>query len=151
MVQVTTPDLIEDEFITLISGLTPRHIIGQASSYTHYKRLSKPSTRTRRFTIRFQDYRPHEEGLMGKNFEEMEADMIVTVDYGGIPEQEVQKVAGDDHVFLEDRFQSRKDPTFPGLMWLTSDGYETNEPDNDGDQAQIEHFYIIRWINARAT
>ncbi len=147
----TTPDEIEDDFIELLHGLTPRIMFHKDSKYVHYERKANPSTRARRFTIRWADERTNFEGIMGKNLEEVEADMSIFVDYGGVPEQTVDKVAGDDHRQIEDRLQSRKDPTLPGLMWIESLGYAATDAINEGDQEQFEHLYLVRWIAARAT
>lgn len=86
---------------------------------------------------------------MVENAEIMEVDCLITVDYAGIAEQDIEEVVGSDHHQIEDAIQAIK-ATGIGLYWFQTDGYDISPNDtNEGDGSQYEHVYICRYKRAR--
>ena len=75
--------------------------------------------------------------------------MFITMDYGGVPEQDIAEIVGDDFHFIEDQFQAIKS-TGIGLYWVEGEDYGIAEDDtNKGDGSQFEFLYTVRYKQAR--
>lgn len=145
----TTLDIIENDFKAIMHALTPRYTSQQATGWVWHERMEPPSERTRYFTIRWDPIDTFREGLMGFSAEEVEVEMQIIVDYN-VPEQNLKKIMWDDAMQLDDRFQARKDPTLPGLIWVEYLDYEELAY-NEGDAAQIALIYSVRYLKSRDT
>lgn len=148
--QTITLDEIENDFKALMHDLTPRYVTQQASGWVWHERLEPPSERTRYFTIRWEPIDTFREGLMGFNAEEVEVEMHILTDYGLVPEQQLKKIMWDDIMQLDDHFQARKSPALSGLLWVEFLDYEEFFY-GDGDSAQMDLVFLVRYFKARDT
>lgn len=147
-VSTLTTQEIDSDFRLQLEGITPRYQTKQASKFVYYGKNSSPGWRTRRYTTRFSNLGENEEGLMGLSIEEVIAEYVVTVDYGSVPDEEIEQIAGDDHMVMKELFYSRVDPILPGLMDVRSGGWEESEESSE-EIPQIDHTFEVIFMQER--
>ncbi len=149
MSEPTTLTELKALFIVTINGLTPVFQRGRDSKFRPYQRKSKPTDSLRRYTIRWDDMIPFEDGPMTCNAEIMEVGCLITVDYGGVAEQDIEEMVAADHFQIENAIQNLKS-TGVGLYWFETIGYVISDNDtNEGDGSQYVHNFATRFKRAR--
>lgn len=144
----TTLDTIETAIRTAIEGMTPRYTDGSSSRPWRFYEGQHPvrsDARWYKFSWDTEGYTPG--GFMGPAMVDTTVTMSLVVDYGGVPEHVVKRMAEDDHYQLRDVLNRLKS-TVDGLRWLEAIDWDfANE---DRNQSRIVHQYEVRYMKARA-
>lgn len=144
----TTLDTIEAAIITAIEGMTPRHTLQQdTAGWKNYAGERHPSADARWFRIEWDTVGYVEGGFMGPSWVDTEVTLTIVVDYGGVPSHLVKLVAEDDHYQLRDVLNRLK-ATVGGFRWLEAVDWDFTN--NDPNQRQIAHQYMVRYMKERA-
>jgi hypothetical protein len=148
MATATDLDTIEAAIRIAIETMTPRWQRAGAVGWKFYRKARTVSISARWFRLEWDPRGHRPEGFMGPNMVETDVGLAIVTDYGGVPADEMRKMAEDDHFQLRDVLNRLKN-SVPGLWWVESEGFD-GEADVDVDQAQGTHGFLVRYMKARA-
>ena len=144
----TTLDALEDVLVAAMESTTPRYQRDQQSGWKRHQRRHTPGVSCRVFRLQWDPDGYADDGVFTQGAFTAAATLNIIVDYGGVPDQDLPKMAEDDHYHLRDVFNRLK---------LTTDGLRTVKAidwdyfiENEGDRAQVVHQYEITYLRARA-
>lgn len=149
----TTETLIDEAFTTAIRAITPRMQDGRT---TRVWKLcptgdAKQPVRSdsRWFWLEWDNEGYTPGGFMGPAQVDTTSTLSIFVDYGGIPERLVKRLATDDHYQIRDVLNLLKS-TVDGLRWVEAIDWDFASNNTDRNQARIVHQYEVRYMKARA-
>ncbi len=148
----TTEDTVEEAIRAILVATPPRYPVGQSRVWKqHVEELSTVRDDARWFRFSWDHHGHTPGGFMGPAQVETSFTLSIFVDYGGVPEQVVKKMAGDDHDQLRDVFNRLKS-TVDGLRWIASVGGDNpwDFANSDRNNARIVHQFTVRFMKARA-
>ena len=144
----TTLDLIEAAFRAAIEAMTPRTVASQATrpwKFYEGEHLPRSDARWFKFDWDSDGYTP--DGFMGPAMVDTQVTLSLAVDYGGIPEHQIKRIAEDDLYQLRDVLNRLKS-TLDGFRWLEAIDWDFANADRN--QARITHQFLVRYMKARA-
>ena len=144
-------------FRAAVEGLSPTHVRSQVIGWHSIPgdRPARPGHAMRVFTLRFEPSNFVPDGLYGEEYagvgvHEVESYLVVTVDYGGVPSEVLDEVVDDDLYDLAATFEDLAAPTTTGLVSVENIGDPIDiADDNEGDQAQVEFRFLVRYMKLR--
>jgi len=143
----TTLDILQPVLIAALSGMTPRVVQGQAVRPWRYYEGDLPvRSDARWFRFEWDTVGYVEGGFMGPAQVDTEVTLSIFTDYGGVAQQDVKRLAEDDHYQIRDVLNRLK-ATVDGFRWLEAIGWEF--ANTDRNQARIVHQYMVRYMKAR--
>lgn len=144
----TTLDTIETAIVTAINGITPRMTTGSGSrAWKQYTGDSPVRHDARWYRLSWDTVGYTPGGFMGPAMVDTTCTLSIFVDYGGVPEHVVKKMAEDDHYQIRDVLNDLKS-TVDGFRWL--EAVDWDFVNDDENQARIVHQYEVRYMKARA-
>lgn len=144
----TTLEILEPVIVAAIQGITPRVVTGQATrAWKVYTGEQPVRADSRWFRLSWDTVGYVRGGFMGPAQVDTEVTLSIFVDYGGVPEHVVKRIAEDDHYQIRDVLNRLKDTT-DGFRWLEAVGWDFANVDRN--QARIVHQYMVRYMKARA-
>lgn len=142
----TTLDILEPLFVAAIVGITPRTLASRP--WKHYIGHDQPvRAEARWFRVDWDGEGHTPGGFMGPLQVDTTCTLHVVVDYGGIPEHVVKRVAEDDIDQIRDVINRLKF-TSPGFRWF--ERIDWDFASNDRNQSRIVLQYETRYMKARA-
>lgn len=141
----TDLDTLRSVFTQALEGLEPRYQDGRAQRWRAFERRQPVTASARLFRLEWAADFPTPEGVMFGFMEDTTAPLAIVCDYGGVPDQISQQMINVDGTQIRRLFHALI-ATTPGLIQVRQDDPSWQFiTENDGDQAQVEHLYLVRY------
>lgn len=152
----TTPKLLREHFTRLIEGLIPQYGLRDGSRFVSTERTeTTPGQRCRRFSIKMNNVRPmasSETWLHDGHDRSLICDVIVRVDYAGVPGQIVEELADDDRRLIHEQINLEVG-SLTGFIGLEDQDDSTPYESEDGtlDGATVEFTYAAMYMRRQSS
>lgn len=144
----TTAATIKAEVIAAVNAITPRTVRGQSQGWKYYDQRTDAKPGQRWYTVRFEVTGHSAIGLWGQAANTVEGVLSIIVDYGGVPEQELDTMAGDDFLQLHDVINALRSSN-DGIRTVRAADWDYTDGERK-DEAQVTYQFDIRFLKARA-
>ncbi|MEM6988917.1 MAG: hypothetical protein AAF721_00425 [Myxococcota bacterium] len=154
-VSPTTVRELKADLHAAIVAIVPRHEPSRARRWKRYDRRTPPKAAMRWYALRLETDGEADpgQGVWGSRGDTaansvytVRATLSLIVDYGDLPEEDLDEIASDDHFQLADRLNAVRQ-TNNGLRTLQA--LDWSIEGEAGDRVQVVHQYDLTFVQQR--